>query len=98
MKGGYEDVTLVDLCKQEEQFSNDAEIGEYIVNKQPTIVFIGGMASTPSLPRSLAISSAIKELDNEIKIVLGGTHPTFMYNNIMKSTRVSTISFEEKVK
>ncbi|MBE0524659.1 MAG: cobalamin B12-binding domain-containing protein, partial [Methanosarcinales archaeon] len=54
------------------------------MNKQPTIVFIGGMASTPSLPRSLAISSAIKELDNEIEIVLGGTHPTFMYNNIMK--------------
>lgn len=48
MKGGYEDVTLIDLCKHEEQFSNDAEIGEYIVNKQPTIVFIGGMASTPS--------------------------------------------------
>ena len=84
MKGGYEDVTLVDLCKKEEQFSNDAEIGEYIVNKQPTIVFIGGMASTPSLPRSLTLSNAIKELDNEIKIVLGGTHPTFMYNNIMK--------------
>lgn len=84
MKGDYEDVMLVDLCKQDEQFSNDTEIGEYIVNKQPTIVFIGGMASTPSLPRSLAISKAIKELDNEIEIVLGGIHPTFMYNNIMK--------------
>ncbi|MEA1893682.1 MAG: cobalamin B12-binding domain-containing protein [Euryarchaeota archaeon] len=82
--GGYENVRLVDLCKKENQFNNDAEIGEYIVNKQPTMVFIGGMASTASLPRSLAISQAIKEIDSEIKIVFGGVHPTFMYEELMK--------------
>lgn len=87
IKGGYEDITLVDLCKQENQFNSDTEIGEHIVNKQPAIVFIGGMASTPSLPRSMAISKTVKELDDEIKIVLGGVHPTFMYNDIMKEHR-----------
>ena len=83
MKGGYKDIELIDLCK-EEDFSDDNEIGNYIVNKKPDIIFIGGMASTASLPRSIAISNAVKELNNEIKIVLGGTHPTYMYNNIMK--------------
>ncbi|WP_424355521.1 B12-binding domain-containing radical SAM protein [Methanobacterium sp. MBAC-LM] len=83
MKGGYKDIELIDLCK-EEDFSDDNEIGNYIVNKKPDIIFIGGMASTASLPRSIAISNAVKELNNEIKIVLGGTHPTYMYNNILK--------------
>lgn len=84
IKEGYEDIELVDLYKKEDKFNNDVEIGEYIVNKQPDIVFTGGMASTPSLPRTLAISESIKELNNEIKVVLGGVHPTYMYNNIMK--------------
>lgn len=84
IKEGYTDIKLVDLCKKEDNFSNDTEIGKYIVNEQPDIVFIGGMASTASLPRSIAISNAVKGLDNEIKMVLGGTHPTFMYNDIME--------------
>ncbi len=84
IKGGYQEIKLIDLCKKEGNFSNDFEIAEIIVNEQPNIIFIGGMASTASLPRSLEISKAVKELDNEIRIVLGGVHPTFMYNDIMK--------------
>jgi len=84
IKEGYEDIELIDLSKREDKFCDDVEIGEYIVGKQPDIVFTGGMASTPSLPRTLAISKAIKELDNEIKIVLGGVHSTYMYNDVMK--------------
>jgi len=79
---GYEDVRLIDLCK-EKPFADEIETSEYIVDYQPDFVFIGGMASTASTPLTLKISKRIKELDKEIKIVLGGVHPTFMYKAIM---------------
>ncbi len=91
LKEGYKDIELIDLSKNEANFSNDTEIGEYIINEQPDFMFIGGMASSASLPRSVAISNKVKELNNEIKIVLGGTHPTFMYEDIMKEN--SSIDF-----
>lgn len=49
------------------------------------------MASTASFPRTIAISNVIKEIDDKIKIVLGGTHPTYMYDEIMK--KYSCIDF-----
>lgn len=85
IKGGYSDIELIDLNTNETDLKNDSDIGEYITKKNPTILFIGGMASTASLSRSIAISQKIKEINNEIKIVLGGTHPTFMYKEIMEN-------------
>lgn len=82
---GFDDVELIDLCKDVDLFKDDAELGEHVSKKQPSIALIGGMASTASLPRSLAIARAIKAADAEVKVVLGGTHATFMYADIMKN-------------
>jgi anaerobic magnesium-protoporphyrin IX monomethyl ester cyclase len=82
-KGGYNDVELVDLCKTE--FNNDKRLIEYIIAKNPEIIFIGGMASTAITPRCIEIAEKIKEHNQKIKIIFGGVHATYMYQNLLTS-------------
>lgn len=82
-KGGYKDVELIDLCKIE--FDDDECLIEYLVIKNPEIIFIGGMASTAITPRCIEIAQKIKEHNPKIKIILGGVHATYMYNDLLTS-------------
>ncbi|MEW6042551.1 MAG: cobalamin-dependent protein, partial [Elusimicrobiota bacterium] len=55
-------------------------ICNYVLKHQPEI--IGLTATTPQITKALAISKELKKLSNA-PIVLGGVHPTVMYEKIL---------------
>lgn len=72
---GYKNLSLLDLAKEK---NTEDLIRERFENNNIDMVFIGGMAATASLNKSLESVSLIKEINKDINIVLGGTHSTYV--------------------
>ena len=80
---GFSNLSLVDLNKLVAPGTPREEVVESMLRGRPDLVFIGGAASTPSFPRTVELAEGIKEMDKDVLVVTGGTHPTFKYKDII---------------
>ncbi len=56
-------------------------IKEMIINLNPDFLCLSSI--TPTLKDNIKIASIAKKINGKIKVVLGGVHPTFMYEEIL---------------
>ena len=77
---GHE-VELLDASKRR---MGVPEVLDHIRRTRPEGVGVGAMASTATTPRACRILEGAKQIDPSIFTVLGGVHPSYMYNEIME--------------
>jgi anaerobic magnesium-protoporphyrin IX monomethyl ester cyclase len=69
-----------------------ADIKEKIISENPDIVMtfdylpVTGAISTATVNGAIEILNTAKEYNSDITTILGGPHPTFMYNDILSDT------------
>ncbi len=79
---GYESIRLIDAANR--NYDND-HVAKLIDEQGFDIVFISNMASTASLPLMIELAFKIKEKNSTCKIVIGGVHATYHYEEIMNA-------------
>jgi anaerobic magnesium-protoporphyrin IX monomethyl ester cyclase len=79
---GFE-VSIYDLNVSGEDFDS---VAKRIVRETP--IAVGISSSTPAINASLEIASKIKNINRDIKIILGGPHPTIMYEEVLSNPYV----------
>ena len=84
-KNGY-DVDVLDASALELSYD---EIGEEILKRNPDIVSISAL--TPTIGVALDTADKIKQVKPDTIVVLGGYHPTFEYENVLKEPSVDLV-------
>lgn len=80
IKSGYKNIQLFDAANK--NYDND-RVAKLIDEGDFNVIFISNMASTASLPLVLDLAFKIKERCRFSKIVIGGVHSTYHYEEIM---------------
>jgi len=78
LKGGFKEVKVVDMADQKVE-----SVREIIHAESPEIV--GITTFTDSRGNALKTAAIAKEINPQIKTILGGVHPTIMYQQIMEN-------------
>ena len=84
-KHGY-DVDVLDASALDLTYD---EIGEEILKRNPTIVSISAL--TPTIGVALDTADKIKQVKPDTVVVLGGYHPTFEYEEVLKEPSVDLV-------
>ncbi|MEX2680160.1 MAG: radical SAM protein [Candidatus Sigynarchaeota archaeon] len=69
------------------------ELARIIREERPKIVGIS--CTTPIIPMAKRVATIAKKIDNDIKIVLGGSHPTALIEKTMEYSWVDIVVFGE---
>jgi radical SAM superfamily enzyme YgiQ (UPF0313 family) len=84
-KNGY-DVDVLDASALELSYD---EIGEEIVKRNPDIVSISAL--TPTIGVALDTADKIRQVKHDAIVVLGGYHPTFQFEEVLKESSVDVV-------
>jgi radical SAM superfamily enzyme YgiQ (UPF0313 family) len=84
-KNGY-DVNVLDASALELSYD---EIGEEILKRNPDIVSISAL--TPTIGVALDTADKIRQVKPDAVVVLGGYHPTFQFEEVLKESSVDLV-------
>lgn len=89
-KAGYNDIDLLDAYAKKMNFE---QISEYIRKTNPQVIGISCLSDERAITFKLV--KLIKSISEKIKIVLGGPHPTLMYEQILMNFPVDVVVIGE---
>lgn len=75
---GFENIRFVDAMTD---YISDDVLREIIANNQPDVVL--ATAITPMIYQSQKTLRIVKEVCSQTKTIMGGIHPTYMYNEVL---------------
>lgn len=85
LQNGY-DVEILDMAVNK---LKDEDLKEFITSRNPEIV--GITSSTPAIKKAIDIAKLVKAACHEILVVLGGPHPTFLPEEVIKEEVVDVV-------